>query len=64
MKMQGNPIPSLDDLPGDLGITNFIMPSKLPLAQDRKVENKTESQEESNRCPRSTIDFRKSVLKQ
>jgi len=64
MKIQRNPISSLDDLSSDLGISKFIAPSKFPLAQDRKVENKTEPQEKSNWGPRSKIDFRKSFPKQ
>ena len=43
MKVHRDPISSLDDLPGDLGISNFIVPSKFPLAQSKKVKNETES---------------------
>jgi hypothetical protein len=55
--MHEDPVPFLDHLPCNLGITRFIRVPEIPLTQVKKIEKETESQKDRNLCPFLGIDF-------
>jgi len=62
IKMHENPIPSLDHLPCNLGITGFVRIPEVPSINIKEIDDETESYEKGDLDPFLRIDFRKPFL--